>query len=197
MDMVVVAEEHAFGDLQLEPLGGKSVSLSTIRTMVGSACDLNWIGDRLTATVMCCGHLAASAQAVRSTHSPISLIRPISSASGMNCAGLTGPCSGWSQRISASKPVTSSLEASTHGWIDHPQLAFLERDAQVQFHQLPLARGLVHLRREEAEAALAGGLGRVKREVGVAHQIVGRAVVIVRRDDATDAPIDTTVPLIV
>ena len=59
--------------------------------------------------------VAASAQAVLSTHSPISLMRPISSASGMKRAGLTGPWSGWSHLINASNPVIASLEASTLG----------------------------------------------------------------------------------
>ena len=60
----------------------------------------------------------------------------------------------------------------------------LERDAQIRFHQLPIARRFVHFRREEAVAALARRLGRVKRKVGVAHQIVGGAVVIVGGDDS-------------
>ena len=85
------------------------------------------------------------------------------------------------QRLETGDVLAGSIDA----WlIGEPQLAPLERDAQVRFHELPHARGLVHLGREEPEAALAGGLGGVEREVGVAHQIVGGAIVIVRSDDA-------------
>ncbi len=70
------------------------------------------------------------------------------------------------------------------GLVDEVQLSVLERDPEVRFHQLPLARGVVHLGLEEAEAALAGGLGGIKCEVGVAHQVVGGAVVIIRRHDS-------------
>ena len=43
-------------------------------------------------------------------------MRPISSGSGMNVVGGIMPFSGWCQRISASKPLTSSLASSTTGW---------------------------------------------------------------------------------
>ncbi len=69
------------------------------------------------------------------------------------------------------------------GLVDELQLLFLERDPKVGFHQLPLARGLVHLGSEEAEASLARSLGGIERKVGVAHQIVRSAIVIVRCDN--------------
>ena len=71
-------------------------------TMAGSAGFANWIGDTLTATRTFSGHIAASAQAVRSTHSPIASISPHSSATGMKSAGLTAPRVGWFHRNSAS-----------------------------------------------------------------------------------------------
>ena len=115
--MVVVAEEHALGDLQLEPLGGEAgCRSSTIRTIVGSACDLNWTGDRLTATVICCrpfGRLGAGGP----QHPFADFVDQADFLGERDeLAGLIGPCSGWSQRISASNPVTASLEASTQGW---------------------------------------------------------------------------------
>ena len=80
------------------------------------------------------------------------------------------------QRLETGDVLAGSIDA----WlIGEPQLAPLERDAQVRFHELPHARGLVHLRREEAVAALAGGLRGVERKIGVAHQVVRSAVVIV------------------
>ncbi len=43
-------------------------------------------------------------------------MQPISSASAMKVAGGTMPLSGWRQRISASKPLTSPLSRLTTGW---------------------------------------------------------------------------------
>ena len=76
----------------------------------------NCTGERLAATLSCGGQPAASAQARRRTHSPIELIKPLSSASGMKSAGAIGPRSGWRQRISASTSVTSLVRMSTMGW---------------------------------------------------------------------------------
>jgi hypothetical protein len=61
------------------------------------------------------GQVAASAQAVRNTHCPISSIRPVSSATGTKSAGETMPRTGCRQRNSASQPVTQSLRRSTCG----------------------------------------------------------------------------------
>ena len=102
----------------------------------------------------------------------------------MNCAGLIGPMLGMipaDQRLEPGDRLARGVDA---GLENDPQLALLERDAQVRFHQLPLARRLVHLGLEEAEAALACRLGRIERKVGVAHQVVGGAVVVIGRDDA-------------
>jgi hypothetical protein len=65
------------------------------------------------------------------------------------------------QRLEPGHRLARGVDA---GLVDDPQLALLERDAKVRFHQLPLARGFVHLRREKAEAALAGRLGGVERK---------------------------------
>ena len=63
-------------------------------TFSASVALLNCTGETLTARRMPFGQDAASAQAVDSTHSPISLISPVSSAIGMNSAGETMPRSG-------------------------------------------------------------------------------------------------------
>ncbi len=67
-----------------------------------------------------CGPMSAQtrawAQAVRSTHSPIGTMRPVSSASGMNSVGEMMPRSGWRQRTSASTPTIWPLGTSIWGW---------------------------------------------------------------------------------
>ena len=47
----------------------------------------NWTGDMLTATLVSFGQSTASWQARCSTHSPIEMISPVSSAIGTNSAG--------------------------------------------------------------------------------------------------------------
>ncbi len=76
----------------------------------------NWIGDRLTATCTGFGHLVHSAQALRSTQLPISTMRPISSAIGMNSAGETMPRSGCGQRNSASQVEIRLVRKLKSGW---------------------------------------------------------------------------------
>jgi len=71
---IVVGDQHGLGDLKLQPprvepgFGQRGLS--------DSVRDLNWIGETLMATRTCAGQLAASAQAVRSTHWPIRSPRP-------------------------------------------------------------------------------------------------------------------------
>jgi hypothetical protein len=76
----------------------------------------NWTGDRLTATRMWSGQLRAAKHASRKAHSPSCMMKPISSASGMNSPGGINPLSGWRQRISASTPQMVSVPRSTTGW---------------------------------------------------------------------------------
>ena len=117
--LVQVARQHALGDLELEQPAGSPDSASAARTVSTTAPWRNWRADRLTATWMrpspAAAQPAASRQALRSAHSPIGTIRPLSSASGMNCAGDTRPRPGRSQRISASQPRTSPVARSTCG----------------------------------------------------------------------------------
>ena len=74
---------------------------------------MNCAGDRLTAICSGTGQEAASRQASRRIQTPISTIRPLSSASGMNSPGETKPRTGCIQRASASKPMI--LLAATVG----------------------------------------------------------------------------------
>ncbi len=55
-------------------------------------------------------------QPSRSTQRPIGMIRPVSSAIGMNSTGPTMPRSGWFQRSSASTPEIDPSERRTTGW---------------------------------------------------------------------------------
>ena len=84
-----VVQHHGLGDLQLEPPGGsRGIVQRRGRPTATRLRLLNCTADRLTATrsVARPGRSRAGRPA-RSTHSPIGTIRPISSASGMNCAG--------------------------------------------------------------------------------------------------------------
>src|SRR5664280_3813746 len=75
---------------------------------------INWVGERLTATLTPSGQVAASAQACRSTHSPREAMSPFSSATGINSVGSTIPRSGWCQRSRASQPLTWLAVSYTH-----------------------------------------------------------------------------------
>ncbi len=62
-----------------------------------------------------CQRLACR-HASRSTKRPIATIIPVSSASGMNSAGMIVPRSGCSQRTSASAAAASPVASATIGW---------------------------------------------------------------------------------
>jgi len=67
---------------------GRSPESTNARiTMSGKLLLRNCTSDRLTASLHSPGQVAASAQADRNTHSPIWVIKPVSSASGMNKSG--------------------------------------------------------------------------------------------------------------
>ena len=89
---------------------GAPVMASTRATSSTKLAWRNWRELTLTAMVRCdragslC-QLASSLHAVCSTQRPSGRIRPVSSASGMNCAGDTMPRCGWAQRTSASTPT--------------------------------------------------------------------------------------------
>ena len=97
-------------------LAGRPDSASASRTTATTLPRRNWIGDRLTATRTSSGQRAHSMQAWRSTQSPISTIRPISSATGMNSAGEIMPRSGCGQRSSASQVEMRLVCMLNSGW---------------------------------------------------------------------------------
>ena len=111
-------QEHALGDLELELARLRVRELaSALITIVGRLGSTNWIGERLTATRICSGHFAASWQAVRSTHSPICGIRPLSSASGMKMLGRDhAAASDGASAPAPRSPTICSLWALTTGW---------------------------------------------------------------------------------
>ena len=187
---LVVLQQHRFGDLQLQPAAPPS---PRPRARGHAACTrlrlLNWTAERLTATLTWSGQLAASAQACRSTHSPIGTIRPVSSATGMNSAGETMPRSGWCQRNSASKPhdlvalagrPAAGSRARTRRW----RAPCADR---VPARAAPACARPSPARRSDRCRALR--LGAVEREVGVLQQLV-RLVAVVGRDGDADAGAD-------
>ena len=90
-----VLEEERLGDFDFEtavPAGRSSASARAITAVMSSR--RNWTGERFTATRTSCGQVMHSAQARRNTHSPISTMSPISSATGMNSDGGTMPRTG-------------------------------------------------------------------------------------------------------
>ena len=123
---------------------------------------------------------------VRSTHSPICSIRPASSAIGMNTAGEIGPRTGWSQRISASTPVTQSSASVDDRLIEEVEArpcASASRRSSSSTRR-SVAR-LEQIAGEEAESPAPARLRGIKREIGVADQLLaGRC----RRSGATATP---------
>ena len=59
---------------------------------------------------------APCGSASRSTQRPMSVMRRLSSASGMNSTGGTMPRRGWCQRTRASNPVIRPSVTRTVGW---------------------------------------------------------------------------------
>ena len=116
-------------------------------------------------------------------------MKPISSASGMNAPGATMPCSGWRQRMSASKPLIVVAREIDDRLVVQLELAGRQRLAQVVLQRAPRLHLRVHLRLEEAVGAAAVALGAIEREVGVAHQLVG-ARAVGRADGDADAGAD-------
>ena len=138
---VIVGEEHAFGDLQLElRAAGRRLRRWRARRSSADSGSTNWIGDRLTAMRTLLGPFGRF-EAGGAQHPFADLrIRPASSASGMNMSGEIDPRVGWCQRTSASKPEISSLRALTIGWYCELQLAARDRLAQVGLEHLPVLR---------------------------------------------------------
>src|SRR3990167_3839120 len=125
---------------------------------------LGWFscsGDRLTAMLSGLSHWAASAQDLRSTHSPSGRIRPVSSASGMKSSG-GGQARPRGGRLRGRRvaPTDQRLEpedlavagAGLRLVMDH-QVLVDDRLAQLAGEVAPFTDGLVHLALEEAVGA--------------------------------------------
>ena len=75
-----VLHQHQFGDLEIEVARRNAGVRERAHHDRQQIVALSWAGDRLIETLMLSGQAAAVAQAVRMTHSPSGLMRPISSA---------------------------------------------------------------------------------------------------------------------
>ena len=103
----------------------------------------------------------------------MSLMRPVSSAIGMNSAGGTSPSVGWRQRTSASNPSTQPRSSAHDGLQQHLQLPVGEGVAEVVL-ELQAAGGAVpHRGVEGGDAVPSRLLGLVHGGVGVADHALG------------------------
>ena len=118
-------------------------------------------------------HSIAWRQASLSTNRPMSMMRPLSSAIGMNSSGPTSPRVGWFQRRSASNDsMARRLEVDERLVVEN-ELAVLQRVTQVAV-QLVMGGELgLHLGFEDLEAIATATLRGVHRDVGPAEQLVG------------------------
>ena len=126
-----------------------------------------------TATFSGSGHVAASRQAACSTHSPIWMIKPPSSAIGMKSAGETNP-------TGRAVPTQQCLESRDAGifQVDQRlkiQFEFIARygGAQVPLQFSARLHQRVHFGFEVAEAVAAITFGLIQRDVGALEQNVG------------------------
>ena len=94
-----------------------SSTVLTIRASVDLASGQVHLHRSAPATAACvpdqrlsCSHACSSTQA------PIGMIKPLSSATGMNRSAVTNPCWGWRHRMSASTPTAPEPSSSTTGW---------------------------------------------------------------------------------
>ena len=99
--------------------GSKFVSLSTFLIVVARHSCRNCLLERFIETgIFGSPRLYQSficVHALRSTHSPMASMRPVSSAIGMNCPGDTRPYSGCCQRSNASTPANRPVFAEISG----------------------------------------------------------------------------------
>ena len=106
-----------------------------------------------------------------STHSPMSRMRLVSSASGMNMRGRNVAVARQppaQQRFGADDAAVAQVDLRLVA--DHELVAF-QRAAQLALQHQPLDRRGIHLRRVEGEGVAAVLLGVVHRRIGVADQV--------------------------
>ena len=154
-----LVHQDALGDLELEQVG-RQAGLGEDRRRPASTRSgwVNWRADRLTLMTSCdpgsvSSQARACRQAVSSTQRPIGMIRPVSSASGMNDSGGTRPRVGCCQRTSASSPTIRLGREVDDRLVVEPQLVALERAAEVVLELDPLHRRRAHRRLERTCSA--------------------------------------------
>ena len=153
---------------------------------------MNCAGDRLTAICSGAAQEAASRQASRRIHSPISTIRPLSSASGMKSPG-------GHEAAHRMQPARQRLEADHLALGDRRarrclrlvvqrQFAVPDREREVLMQHAAVADLLVHLRLVDADRAARFRLRAEQRRAGIGEQRGRiRAVVREHRDAGGDS----------
>ena len=115
-----------------------------------------------------------------------------SSAIEMNSVGMTTPRCGWFHRTSASTPSSSRLVRSTTGWNSRKNSFAGQRQVDVLLQPQAIVNLFLHVRLEQHEARLAGGLRAVHGDVGVAQQLLASSP---GREQATPMLADASVSL--
>ena len=153
-----------------------------------TACGRPWLrnctAETLTAIFMSSGQVAASAQACRSTHSPIALIRPVSSATGMKSAGRDETAFGVVPAQQRLAPAHLIVREPHQRLVVQLELVVDERLAQVDFERAPHLHARVHLGLEIAIGAAAFRLGAIKRHVRAFQELVDLGAIVGREGDA-------------
>ena len=169
---VAVLHHGRFGDLQLEPRRVDAGLATTVaRPCAMKSRVMNWTGEMLTATKQSGGRRRASAQAWRSTHSPI----------GADHAGLLGDGDELGrrdhaalgmvpahQRLVADDPAGHEVELRL---VVEMKVAALEGDVQLGLDPLAVVGDLAHARdRNTAQSPMPERAGVLQRQIGAAQQ---------------------------
>ncbi len=126
----------------------------------------------------------AWAQASRRTQSPISTIKPLCSASGMNSSGDTNPRCGCHHRSSASTASTRMPLMRQSRLIIQRELAAIQRLAQIRLHRQVFGRAGADRFLEELQSTVSGLLAMVHGGVGVLDQRLGVGRIAREQTDA-------------
>ena len=166
-------------------VGSIPVSDSTRVTMSRKPRSANWRADRLIAMRRRgsprSSHSRAWRQPSRSTHSPSSLIRPVSSASGMKSPGMTRPRLGLPAHQRLHGDDLAALEVHLRLVVQH-EILFHHRAAQRRLERHAALHRHVHLRGEVLVGVLAQALAVEHGGVGALHERLRIAAVV--RDTA-------------
>ena len=109
---------------------------------------------------------------------------PLSSATAMKSAGSRRPRLGWSQRTSASISTGRFVAQVEDGLEDDDDLVAFDGPAELAFELESGPRSVAHRRLVELVPGLARRLGRVHRDVGAGHDVVGIPDAVVDHRDA-------------